>query len=243
MWPRVVVKGILFDFEGTVAHRTDGHLEPVLAEVRNLGYDVYRRELQAAHDYVLHVGVPRRGVDHVEAFAEAVLKALDLKPKKTELMALAPLFLEYYRFALFEDAERAVPALAKGHKVGVVSGLPGFFVHPVLALVKPRLAAVVTPKEAKAAVPSPKAFRAAAAALGLRPKEVAVVSADCEDGLAVPKTLGFETVHVGRQGNVVCPHAKIMVTSLDALETMFKPPAPRAAALVTAPQPVGAQVK
>jgi len=238
-----VVKGILLDFEGTMAHRTDGHLGPVLAEVRNLGYDVYRRELQAAHDYVLHVDVPRRGVDHVEAFAEAVLKTLDLKPKKTELMALAPLFLEYYRFALFEDAERIVPLLARGHKVGVVSGLPGFFVHPVLEPVKSRLAAVVTPKEAKAAMPSPKAFRAAAAALGLRPKDVAVVSADCEDGLAVPKTLGFETVHVDREGNAVCPHAKVMVKSLDSLEAMFKPPVPRAVSAVAAPTPAAAQVK
>jgi len=222
-----MVHGILFDFEGTIAYRTDGHLEPVLAEMRNLGYDVYSPELQAAHDFVLHVDLPKQGFDHVEAFVEKVLKALDLKPKKTELMCLAPLFLEYYRFALFEDAPRAIPALAQSHKVGVVSGLPGFLVHPVLDAVKGNLAAVVTPEEAKAAGPNPKAYKAATHALGLKAKDIALVSADCEDGLAVPKTLGFETVFVDRHGVAACAHAKIVAKSLDALESVFRPPLPK----------------
>ena len=237
-----MAKGILLDFEGTVARRADGHLGPCVREVRNLGHDVYRPELQAAYDYVLRVEFPKKGYDDVEAFVEAVMKHLGFKPKRTELMALAPLFTEYHRFAPYDDAARAVPGLAKAFKAAVVSALPAFLVKPVLEPIAPGLA-VVTPREAKAALPNPKVFQAGAQALGLRPKDVAVVSADCEDGLAVPKTLGFETVHVGRQGNVVCPHAKIMVTSLDALEAMFKPPAPRAAAPVAVTQPVGAQVK
>ena len=218
-----MAKGILFDFEGTVARRTDGKLETVLAEVRNLGYDVYRPELRAAHDYVLHIDLPKHGHDHVEAFVEAVLKQLGLKPKRTELMALAPLFQEYYRFVLHEDAARAIPVVAKTHKVGVVSSLPSFLVHPVLEPVKASVTAVVTPKESKACVPNPKTFKAAAQALGLRPREIAVVSADCEDGLAVPKSLGFETVHVRRDGTAACPHGKIAIGSLDELPGALRP--------------------
>ena len=219
-------KGVLFDFEGTVARRTDGKLEAVLEEIRNLGYDVYRPELRAAHDYVLHIDVPKHGHDHVEAFVEAVLKHLGLKPKRTELMALAPFFLEYYRFALHEDASRAIPAIAKTHKVGVVSGLPSFLVTPVLEPVKASVAAVVTPKESKACVPNPKTFKAAAQALELRPRDIAVVSSDCDDGLAVPKTLGFETIHLRRQGTAACPHGKTTVVSLDELAAALKPVTP-----------------
>ena len=227
----------MFDFEGTVARRTDGKLETVLEQIRNLGYDIYRPEFRAAHDYVLHIDAPRRGHDHVEAFVEAVLKQLGLKPKRTELMALAPLFLEYYRFVLYEDAARAIPAVAKTHKVGVVSGLPSFLVTPVLQPVKGSVAAVVTPKESKACVPNPKTFKAAAQALGLRAKDVAVVSADCEDGLAVPKTLGFETVHLRREGGAPCPHAKTTIASLDELERVLKPAAIKVEAPALTPAP------
>ena len=218
-------KGVLFDFEGTVARRADGKLENVLEQLRNLGYDIYRPELRAAHDYVLHIDVPKHGHDHAEAFVEAVLKHLGLKPKRTELMSLAPLFMEYYRFVLHEDAARTIPAIARTHKVAIVSGLPSFLVHPVLEPVKGSIAAVVTPKESKACAPNPKTFRAAAQALGLRPRDVAVVSADCDDGLAVPKALGFDTVHVRREGGAACPHAKTTIASLDELERVLKPSA------------------
>jgi FMN phosphatase YigB (HAD superfamily) len=218
-----VAKGILLDFEGTVARRTDGHLEPCLREVRDLGYDVYRPELQAAYDFVLRVELPRKGIDNVEAFVEAVMKHLGHKPKRTELMSLAPLFTEYHRFALFEDAARAIPALAKSYKIVVVSSLPPFLVKPVLEPLKLSLA-VVTPREAKAALPNPKVFRFAAQALALKPKDVTVVSCDCEDGLVVPGSLGFRTLFLRRQGSATCPHASATVVSLDAVEAALQPP-------------------
>ena len=217
-----MAKGILLDFEGTVARRTDGHLEPCIQEIRRLGYELYRPELQAAYDFVLRVELPRKGIDNVEAFVEAVMKHLGHKPKRTELMSLAPLFTEYHRFALYEDAARAVPALAKSHKVAVVSGLPPFLVKPVLEPLRLSLA-VVTPREAKAALPNPKVFRFAAQALALRVKDVAVVSADCEDGLAVPKSLGFPTVFLRRQGEATCAHASALIKSLDELEAALRP--------------------
>lgn len=228
-----MAKGILFDFVGTIARHSDGRLEPFLREVRNLGYDVYGPELQAAHDFVLHVDAPRRGHEGSETILEAVLKHLGLKPKRTELMALAPVFAELHRFELHEDAARAVPALAKSRKVGIVSGLPAFLVKPVLEPLKAAFA-LITPKEAKASMPHPKVFHAGAQALALRPRDVVVVSADCEDGLAVPKSLGFRTVHVRRQGDAMCPHALVSISSLDELEGVLKPAPPKA----SAPAPV-----
>ena len=219
-----MAKGILFDFEGTVARRAEGRLRPCVQEMRNLGYEVFRPELQAAYDFVLRVEFPRKGHENVEAFVESVMRHLGHRPKRTELMALAPLFAEYHRFAPYEDAARAIHALVLSHKVGIVSALPPFLVRPTLESLKAD-ARIVTPKEAGAAFPSPKAFRAAAQALGMRPKDVAVVSADCEDGLAVPKSLGFRTVYLRRQGSVSCAHAAIAIKSLDELETVLKPAA------------------
>jgi len=217
-----VAKGILLDLEGVVARRADGHLGPCVLEIRNLGYDVYGPELQAAYDYTLHVEFPRKGFDNVEAFVEAVMRHLGHKPKRTELMSLAPLFTEYHRFALWDDAARAIPVLAKGRKLAVASALPPFLVKPVLEPLKASLA-VITPRDAKAALPNPKVFRFAAQLLGLRPKDVAVVSADCEDGLAVPKSLGFRTVHLRRQGAGACAHASVTISSLDDLEAALRP--------------------
>src|SRR3970282_705864 len=96
------------------------------------------------------------------------MRHLGHKPKRTELMSLAPLFTEYHRFALWDDAARAIPVLAKGRKL-------------------------------------------------------AVVSADCEDGLAVPKSLGFRTVHLRRQGAGACAHASVTISSLDDLEAALRP--------------------
>lgn len=228
-----MAKGILLDFEGTVARRTDGHLGPCVHEIRRLGYEMYRPELQAAYDFVLRVELPRKGIEDVEAFVEAVMKHLGHRPKRTELMSLAPLFAEYHRFALYDDAVRAVPSLVKSHKVAVVSALPPFLAKPVLEPLKLPLA-VVTPREAKAALPNPKVFRFAAQALGLKPKDVAVVSADCEDGLAVPKSLGFPTVFLRRHGDEACAHASRLVRSLDEVEAALRP----APAKVEAPAPV-----
>jgi FMN phosphatase YigB (HAD superfamily) len=216
-----VAKGILLDFEGTVARRTDGHLGPCTQEIRNLGYDVYRPELQAAYDYVLRVEFPRKGHDNVEAFVEAVMKHLGHKVKRTELMALAPLFAEYHRFTLYEDATRAIPALAESRKVAVLSALPSYLVSPVLEPLGTRVA-VVTPKEAKAALPNPKVYEHAAQVLRLKVKDVAVVSADCEDGLAIPKALGFRTVHVRREPCDPCPHASSTIASLVELEAVLR---------------------
>ena len=224
-----MAKGILFDFDGTVAHHSNGRLEPFLQEVRNLGYDVYRPELQAAHDFVLCVELPRKGYEGPEAVLEAVLKQLGLKPKRTELMALAPVFAELHRFRLYEDAARAVPALAKSHRIGIVSGLPSFLVKPAIAPLNVNVA-LITPKEAKAAMPSPKCFQAAMQALAVKPKDVTVVSADCEDGLSVPKSLGLRTVFLRRQGDASCLHATATISSLDELEAVLKPLPPKASA-------------
>jgi len=221
-----VAKGILLDFLGTVARPAGGDLGAVLREVRNLGYEVYGPELQAAHEFVLRVEFPEKGYAGAEAFVEAVLKHLGHRPKRTELMSLAPLLAEYHHFALYEDAERVIPRLAKSWKVGVLSDLPWFVLSPVLEPFKGALA-VITPKEAKAAPPHPEAFRAGAHTLGLRPKDITVVSADHEDGLGVPKGLGFPTVHVRRAGRPPCPHAEVTIASLDELEGVLKSSPPK----------------
>lgn len=217
-----MAKGILLDFEGAVARRTGGRLGPCVQEIRNLGYDVYRPELQAAYDYVLRVEFPQKGHDNVESFVEAVMKHLGHKAKRTELMSLAPLFAEYHRFALYADAERAIPVIGKARKLAILSGLPSFLVKPIVDPLKARVT-FFTPKDARAALPNPRVYEHAAQALNLKPKDVAVVSADCEDGLAVPKSLGFRTVHVRREGDESCEHAVLTIASLDELEAVLKP--------------------
>ena len=222
-----MAQGLLLDFLGTIARPSGAGLGPVLREVRNLGYEVYEPELQASCDFVLRVEFPGEGYAGPEAFVEAVMEHLGHRPKRTELMSLAPLLAEYYGFTLYEDAERAVPGLLKSRKVAVLTGFPSFALKPVLEPFKGALA-VITPKEAKAAPPHAKTFRAGAQALGLRSRDITVVSADHEDWLAVPKGIGFRTVHVRRAGSPPCLYATVEIPSLVELEDVLKPPPPKA---------------
>ncbi|MBI4416020.1 MAG: HAD hydrolase-like protein [Euryarchaeota archaeon] len=224
-------KGLLLDFEA-IAHRADGDPQPLLREIRNLGYEVYRREFLAACEYVMYIDLAQHGYDSAEKFLEAVFKLLDLKPKRTELMSLAPVFVELHAHALYEDVLRALPELAKGRKVAVLASLPAFLVAPVLAPIKAHLAAVVTPKEAKTCPPNPKVYETALVSLKLKAKEVAVVAAHCPD-LAAAKPLGVRTVLVRREGEATCPHADFAISSFDELAAALKPTKPE----VVAPAP------
>lgn len=216
-----MAKGLLLDFE-SVAHHADGDPLPLLREIQNLGYEVHRREFQAACDYVMYVESPRKGLDSAEHFLEAVFDHLEQRPKKTELMSLAPVFAEMYRYALHDDVVRAFPALAKGRKIAVVSCLPPFAVAHALEPVKSHIVVVVTPKEAKAVPPNPAVYKAALAAMKLRAKDVLLVSSHCED-LAVAKPLGLRAVFVRRQSDASCPHAVATVGSFEELEVALRP--------------------
>lgn len=189
-----------------------------------MGYEVYRPELQAAHDFVLRVELVRRNYDSAEKVVEAILQHLGLKPTRTELMSLASLFVETHRVSLLDDAARAVPLLSKSYKVAVLSSLPAFLIRPVLEPVKHHVGAIVTPYEAKATLPNPKVFRVAAQALGLKARDVTVVSAECDDGLAVPKSLGFRTAFVRHESVAGCAYATISVPTLEDLEAALKQP-------------------
>src|SRR3990172_5600839 len=143
-WPSSVAKGLLLDFE-SVARPAGGDPLQLLREIQNLGYEVYWREFVGACDYVMYVDSPRKGLDSAERFLETVFEELDQKPTRTEIMSLAPVFAELHRHALYDDVVRALPGLAKGRKVAIVSSLPPFLVAQALEPVKSYILAVAKP--------------------------------------------------------------------------------------------------
>ena len=222
-----MAKGLLLDFD-SIARHADGDPLHLLREIQDLGYEVYRREFLAACDYVMYVDSPRKGLDSAENFLEAVFEELDQKPTKTELMSLAPVLAELHRYTLYDDVARAIPGLAKGRKVAVVSYLPPFSVALALEPVKAHIMAVVTPKEAKAVLPNPTVYRAALTLMKLRARDVLLVSPHCAD-LAVAKPIGLRPVFVRRQAEASCPHAVATIASIEELEAALRPapkPAP-----------------
>ncbi len=227
-------KGLLVDFDA-IARHADGDPQPLLREIRNLGYEVYRREFRAACDYVMYIDFPQQGYDSAEKFLEAVFKVLDLKPKRTELMSLAPVFTELHTYVLHDDVFRTLPELAKGRKVAVLSSLLPFLVTPVIAPIKPHVTAVVTPKEAKATFPHPKVFQTALAAIKLRAKDATVVAAHCAD-LGAAKRLGVRTVFVRRSGDATCEHADVTIQSFGELDAALRP-SPKAEAVASPTTP------
>jgi FMN phosphatase YigB (HAD superfamily) len=206
----------------------------LLREIQNLGYEVYRREFLAACDYVMYVDSPLRGLDSAERFLEAVFEELEQKPTKTELMSLAPAFGDLHRYSLYDDVAPALPGLAKGRKVMVVSYLPPFLVAHALEPVKAHILAVVTPKEAKAVLPNPAVYKAALALMKFRARDVLLVSPECAD-LGVAKPIGLRPVFIRRHGDALCTHAVATIQSLHELEAAL-PPAPKpATTMVKAP--------
>jgi beta-phosphoglucomutase-like phosphatase (HAD superfamily) len=234
-----VAKGLLLDFDA-IARHADGDPLPLVREIQNLGYDVHRREFQAACDCVMYLEFPRRGHDSAEKFLEAVFEHLEEKPKKTELMSLAPVFAELHRYALHEDVAPWVPALAKGRKVAVVSCLPSFAVYPTLLPIKEHVAAVVTPKESKATPPNPKVYLAALAALKLKAKDAVLVTAHCAD-LPFAKAIGLRGIFIPRRGEGACVDAIATLRTFNevdaALKVVLKADAPLAAS-PPAPSPL-----
>lgn len=226
-----VAKGVLLEFE-SVAHHADGDPIPLLREMQNLGYEVYRREFVAACDYVMYVDASRRGLDSAEHFLEAAFDRLGQKPKKTEIMSLAPVFEELHRYPLYDDVVSALPAIAKGHRIAIVSSLPSFSVARALEPIKSHLTAVVTPREAKAVPPNPTAYRAALVAMKLRAKDVSLVSPHCSD-LSVARPLGVRLVFISRQGEAPCSNAHATIRSFEELEPALR--APSKPTLVTLP--------
>lgn len=232
-----MTKGLLLDLDA-IASEPRGRIAPFLEEVRALGHEVHLRPFRAACDYVLHVDGPTKNFEGAERLLQAVLERLDLKPKRTELMALAPTFAEIHRPTLADEATRALPALAEAHRIAVLTYLPSFLVLPALEPVKPHLAALVTAREAKAPVPSPKAFRAGVAALRMKAKDVAFVSPHCDD-LAIAKPLGLRTVLLRRYGDADCATAAATVPSLGDIEAALAAANPAAETTRPAPQPTG----
>ncbi|MGI0150045.1 MAG: hypothetical protein ACREDF_11020 [Thermoplasmata archaeon] len=232
-----MAKGILLDFE-SIAHHADGDPLHLLREIQDLGYEVYRREFLAACDYVMYVDSPRKGLDSAERFLEAVFEELGQSPKKTELMSLAPVFEELHRYTLYDDVAPALPGLAKGRKIAVISHLPPFSVAHAIEPVKSHVFAIVTPKEAKAVPPNPTVYRTALTTMKLRAKDVLLVSPHCPD-LAVAKPLGLRPVFVRRQSaDASCAHAVAAIHSFLELEVALRPtpkPAPMATKAPDAP--------
>jgi len=232
-----VAKGLLLDFESVARHARGDPLN-LLREIQNLGHEVYRREFLAACDYVMYVDSPRKGLDSAERVLEAVFEELEQKPTRTELMSLAPVFEELHRYTVHDDVVRALPGLAKTRKVAVVSCLPPFLVARALEPVKSHIMAIVTPKEAKAVLPNPVAYRAALTMMKLRPKDVLLVSPYCAD-LAVAKPIGLRPVFVRRHGDASCPQAVATIRSfeeLEALEAALGPSAKQSPAPAKAPE-------
>ena len=229
-----MAKGLLLDFE-SVARPAGGDPLQLLREIQNLGYEVYWREFLAACDYVMYVDSPRKGLDSAERFLETVFEELDQKPTRTEIMSLAPVFAELHRHTLYDDVVRALPGLAKGRKVAIVSSLPPFLVAHALEPVKSHILAVVTPKEAKAVPPNPAVYRAAVTMLKLRPKDILLVSPHCAD-LAVAKPIGLRPVFIRRQSDASCSHAVATIPSFEELEAALRPPAKPAPTTVKAPE-------
>ena len=79
-----MIKGIIFDFSGTLAHRKtprDFRLECKI--LRQNGYEVYYQEWQAAYEFTAFVEYPKGKIHSYEEFFKTVFNLLGIQHRKT----------------------------------------------------------------------------------------------------------------------------------------------------------------
>jgi len=189
-----MIKGVIFDFDGTLAHKKKSMDPKMLCEMlRENGVDVYYQEWEAAHKFVFFVEYPKGKINSYEDYFSRVLEVLGIKPKKEIVNKIVRYARENDRFDLFPDVK-----FIRGLKIkkAILTTIPFFrFDHLNLAGFDP----VFTGKEIGRAKPHPNGFLGILKKWNLKSEEVLMVGDDLYCDILPARQLGIRTVFIVRQ--------------------------------------------
>jgi beta-phosphoglucomutase len=160
-------RGILFDFDGTLARTMEDNLEAWRAVTKGYGIDL------KADDYLPFEGLPMKEV------AAHFFTINGLAPP--DVVELAKLkdewYLKHHRFSFYPGVEELVDSLAHGRvPMGIVTaGLRGRLEKSVPGDFLEKFTTIVTGNMTQRGKPHPDPYLAGAGALGLNPEDCVVV--------------------------------------------------------------------
>jgi FMN phosphatase YigB (HAD superfamily) len=210
------MKGIIFDFNGTLAQKTKSLESTKFCEfLRETGCDVYYQEWEAAYRYVYFVEYPKGGIDSYGDLLNAVFRALGSKPSGEVIVQ----GVEYWKS---NDEYEAYPDIESVRKLevnkAILTTIPRFkFQNLKLDGFDP----IMTGKEIGRAKPHPDGFLKILAKWNMGPSEVLMIGDDVDCDILPAKELGLRTAFIGRKGKT-CDEADYSISSLEEIPEIIR---------------------
>lgn len=181
----VVIKGIIFDLDGTLIDSIGAYKEVILPELRNIGVRLSEKEIHAlngmqAKDACLYV-LKNHFTFRLFSF---LFRLNELKMKVQE------------RISVFDETTSALERVKK-YKLAVATSSPRKYLFHNLRLfsLKKYFKVFVSKDDVRRAKPSPDIFLLAAKKLGLKPSECVVVE-DATNGVLAARRAGMKSIAV-----------------------------------------------
>lgn len=193
------IKGVIFDFHGTLATRLAPTVDSLLNRLRSLGYEVYKQPFDAAWKYVNFLEHPKRNFSSWEEVVQRLMGHLGLEARPGDLPSVVEL-LAREEWPLMGDAIPCLRTLGGRYRSVVVTSIMAFRIREALEPLRPYLhgQGLITSPDAGVPKPHPRIFRRALEELGLAAEEVAIVGDEADVDLPVPRELGIMPIYLDR---------------------------------------------
>lgn len=211
-----MMKGIIFDFHGTLAYKVKSSNSKKVCELlRRNNLDVYYQEWDAASKNVFFIEFPKGNIDSSEDFTKAVLDALGVRASKEIINEVVNYMKTNNQYELYPDA-KSIRNLDV--RKAILTTIPRFvFDNLDLTEFDP----IMTGKEIGRAKPHPSGFLRILSKWNLEPNEVLMVGNDLDCDILPAKQLGIRTAFIDRE-NKVADEADCSISSLDEIQDILK---------------------
>jgi len=221
----MVIKAVLFDLHGSLAHvENEISNEEISDYLFSRGYEVSPQQLKATWMFVAFVDYPKHGYRSWRSYFSRIFWRLEVRVDKGTLNELVKL-LERNPYQLYPDAAEAViKAKRNGLKTAIVTTIACFQFKKAIEPIKKYFDFIMTGFEAGCDKTNPKMYKKTLETLKVAPSEAVMIGDDLEVDVTLPKKLGTHAILLDREGRIQHnPAADAVVRNLnEAIETIVK---------------------
>ena len=221
----MVIKAVLFDLHGSLAHvKNEISNEEIADYLFSRDYEVSPQQLKATWMFVAFVDYPKHGYRSWRSYFSRIFWRLKVRVDKGTLNELVKL-LERNPYQLYPDAAEAViKAKRNGLKTAIVTTIAYFQFKKAIEPIKKYFDFIMTGFEAGCDKTNPKMYKKTLETLKVAPSEAAMIGDDLEVDVILPKKLGIHAILLDREGKIQHnPAADAVVRNLnEAIETIVK---------------------